>query len=164
MGLTQTQLAEDAYGTPGKTRRISELENGIVANPHPATIDPIINVLRISEAELEQCATESHSLRDEDLDRAYREARNLIDAIARQFEHSNPAASLGELDEFLRAKAKEWVSLRDRIASLEAGDASIKALTEAASRALAEGRLDEVEALLSRAEGSYQYDRTLVEI
>ena len=164
MGLTQTQLAEDAYGTTTKTRRISELENGTVANPHPKTIDPIISVLRISEAELEKCAAESHSLRDEGLDRAYREARNLIDAIARQFEHSNPAASLSELDDFLRAKAKEWASLRDRITSLEADDASIKALTEAASEALAEGHLDEVETLLSRLEDSYQYDRTFVEL
>jgi hypothetical protein len=94
MGLTQMQLAEDAYGTAGKTRRISELENGTVANPHPKTIDPIILVLKISNAELGQCAAESHSLPDEDLDRAYREARNLIDAIAKQFEHSNPVASL----------------------------------------------------------------------
>jgi transcriptional regulator with XRE-family HTH domain len=164
MGLTQTQLAEDAYGTASNTRRISELENGTVANPHPKTIDPIINVLGISDVELEQCATESHSIPDADLDRAYREARNLIDAIAKQFEHSNPAASLSELDEFLRAKAKEWTSLRERIVSLEADDESIKALTKAASEALAEGRLDEVETLLSRAEDSYQHDRTLIEL
>ena len=118
MGLTQTQLAEDAYGTTGKTRRISELENGTVANPHPKTIDPIIHVLKISNAELEQCATDSDSLPDEDLDRAYREARNLIDAVAKEFEHSNPASSLGELDEFLRSKAKEWASLRERIAGI----------------------------------------------
>ncbi len=68
MGLTQTQLAEDAFGTAAKTRRISEF------------------------------------------DRAYSEARNLIDAIARQFEHSNPNATLADLDEFLRAKAKEWAA------------------------------------------------------
>jgi transcriptional regulator with XRE-family HTH domain len=164
MGLTQTQLAEDAYGTAGNTRTISELENGTVANPHPKTIDPIINVLKISNAELEDCATETHSVPDADLDRAYREARNLIDAIAKQFEHSNPAATLSELDEFLRIKAKEWASLRERIASLEADDESIKALTEAASEALAAGRLDEVETLLSRVEDSYQHDRTLKEL
>jgi transcriptional regulator with XRE-family HTH domain len=164
MGLTQIQLAEDAYGTAKNTRRISELENGTVANPHPKTIDPIINVLKISNVELDDCAKESDSLPDEVLDRAYREARNLIDAIAAQFEHSNPNASLGELDDFLRANAKEWAALRERIASLEADDSSIKALTEAASEALARGRLDEAEACLSRAEEGHQYDRTLVEI
>ncbi|WP_139285768.1 helix-turn-helix transcriptional regulator [Tardiphaga sp. OK245] len=56
LGLTQTQLAEDAFGTSGKTRRISELENGTVENPHPKTIDPIISVLKISEDELRECA------------------------------------------------------------------------------------------------------------
>jgi transcriptional regulator with XRE-family HTH domain len=49
-GLTQTQLAEDAFQTTAKTRRISELENGTVANPHPKTIDPIISTLKISDA------------------------------------------------------------------------------------------------------------------
>lgn len=42
-GLTQVQLAEDAYGDGGKTRRISELENGTVANPHLKTIDPRVS-------------------------------------------------------------------------------------------------------------------------
>jgi len=92
-GLTQMQLAEDAFGTPAKTRRISELENGTVANPHPKTIDPIISTLKISEAEIEECAKETNFKPDRDLDRAYREARNLIEAIAKQFEHSTPTAS-----------------------------------------------------------------------
>jgi hypothetical protein len=72
--------------------------------------------------------------------------------------------ALSELDEFLRAKAKEWASLRERIVALEADDASIRALTETASEALAQGRLDEVENVLSRAEDSYQYHRTLIEL
>jgi hypothetical protein len=152
MGLTQTQLAEDAYGTAGKTRRISELENGTVANPHPKTTDPIISVLKISNPELEQCVQDSHFHPDEDLDRAYREARNLIDAIAKQFEHTNPNAGLGELDDFLRAKAKEWAVLRGRIASLEADDLAIAELKETSLKALAEGRLRDVEEALSRAE------------
>src|ERR1700733_4608727 len=104
-GLTQTQLAEDAFGTSGKTRRISELENGTVANPHPKTIDPIISILGISDPEIEECAAQANSHPDSDLDRAYREARNLIEALAKQFEHSQPDATLAELDEFLRAKA-----------------------------------------------------------
>jgi tetratricopeptide (TPR) repeat protein len=101
---------------------------------------------------------------DEDLDRAYREARNLIDAIAKQFEHTNPNAGLGELDDFLRAKAKEWAVLRGRIASLEADDLAIAELKETSLKALAEGRLRDVEEALSRAEALHQHDRTLIEL
>lgn len=32
-GLNQIQLSEDAFGTHTKVRRISDLENGLVANP-----------------------------------------------------------------------------------------------------------------------------------
>lgn len=49
LGLTQLQLSEDAYQSPSKVRRISELESGTVANPHPKTIDPLIVALKISD-------------------------------------------------------------------------------------------------------------------
>ena len=164
LGLTQTQLAEDAYNTSTKTRRISELESGLVANPHPKTIDPIISVLNITSAEIEECARRANKRPDNDLDRAYREARNLIDAIARQFEHIQPNASLAELDDFLRGKAAEWAMLRDRIATIDASEAALTKLREEATIALAEGQFKKVDELLAQAEERHQNDRTLAEI
>jgi transcriptional regulator with XRE-family HTH domain len=163
-GLTQMQLAEDAFGTSGKTRRISELESGSVANPHPKTIDPIIATLGITSDEIEACAKRASARIEDDLDRAYREARNLIEAVARQFEHDKPSASLAELDRFLRAKATEWAVLRDRIDSIDADEMALTEIKCEAARALADGRLDEVDRLLARAEEEYQHNRTLSEV
>lgn len=164
LGLTQTQLAEDAFGTAAKTRRIHELESGTVANPHPKTIDPLISVLGITEAELEACSDASGQRPDVELDRAYREARNLIESAARQFEHANPDASLAELEDYLRAKAREWRQLRDRIQAMEATDRERDNLWDAAAAALAAGDFERVDALLAEAEDSQQKERTLQEI
>ncbi len=164
LGLTQIQLSEEAYNTGKKVRRISELESGLVANPHLKTIDPIIVALKISEAEIEACAIQAGSRRDGDLDRAYREARNLIDAVARQFEHAQPDASLAELDDFLRAKATEWAALRHRIGEIEASNADLIQLKADAALALADGRFDRVDELLAKAEDQYQHERTLIEV
>lgn len=160
-GLTQVQLAEDAFGTSAKTRRVSELESGLVANPHPKTIDPIIAVLSISQAELEECAKQTNFAPDQELDRAYRESRNLIEAVARQFEHSNPNATLAELDEFLRAKAREWNELRNRIELIETTDETLSNLKIAATNALSDGNFDEADQLLLKAEEVQQQDQTL---
>lgn len=164
VGLTQIQLSEDAYKTSSKVRRISELESGLVANPHPKTIDPIVVALKITEAEIENCAKRAARRRDEDLDRAYREARNLIDAIALQFEHNQPNASLAELDDFLRAKATEWAALRGRITAIDASETALSKLKEDATNALANGQFAEVDELLAQAEERYQNEHTLVEV
>lgn len=164
LGLTQTQLAEDAFGTAGKTRRISELETGTVANPHPKTIDPILSVLKITDDEIEACAKRAARQPDVDLDRAYREARNLIEAIARRFEHDRPEASLAELDNFLRGKAEEWSALRDRISALDTSDSTLSGRLAKAGQALADGRFEVVDAILAAAEEQFQNDRTLTEI
>lgn len=158
------QLAEDAYGDGGKTRRISELENGTVANPHLKTIDPIIVTLRITNAELEECAASAAFKPDEDLDRAYREARNLIDAVAKQFEHAQPSATLAELDEFLRGKAKEWFELRTRLQEIDLADKNVAGLTTAAAEALSKGEFESVEQLLFEAEERFQKSETLHEV
>ncbi|MER9601524.1 hypothetical protein [Mesorhizobium sp. M0243] len=158
------QLAEDAFGTSGKTRRISELESGSVANPHPKTIDPIIAALGITTSEIEACAKQASAKPEDDLDRAYREARNLIEAIARQFEHEQPSATLAELDQFLREKATEWAKLRDQIGNIDADERGLEQIKHAAASALADGRFDDVDLLLAKAEEQYQRDRTLVEV
>lgn len=164
LGLTQAQLSEDAYGTGAKIRRISELESGLVANPHPKTIDPIVSVLKITNEELEECAKLAGTRPDQDLDRAYREARNLIEAIALQFEHSQPNATLAELDDFLRLKAAEWAGLRDRIANIDASYTAVENLKSRANAALADGLFSDVDALLAQAEEIYQNESTLVEV
>jgi len=163
-GLTQVQLAEDAYGEPGKTRRISELENGLVANPHPKTIDPITAVLKISPEEIEACAISATTSLDPTLDRAYREARNLIEALAYRFEHANPHATIAELEDFLRTKAEEWADLRDRMATIEAADGEQEALIAQASSALSDGNFDQADELLEAAEEKIHNENTLREI
>ena len=160
LGLTQLQLAEDAYGNSNKVRRISELENGIVANPYPKTIDPIIVTLGISEEELSECAVLSASKPDASLDRAYREAKHLIEEIAKQFEHSHPDASLNEFDEFLRSKASEWLELKKRISELDSIEGTVVELHTSANDALADGDFDQVDALLLQAEELQQEKRT----
>ena len=163
-GLTQIQLAEDAFGSSAKVRRISELENGQVSSPHPRTIDPLIVALGISDSEIDACAKQSISQPDENLDRAYREARNLIDAIALQFELSKPSSTLAELDKFLRTKALEWSTLKTRIEEIDNTDTQIQHLKDSASKALSEGDFDSVDALLAQAEESFQKEKTLREI
>ncbi|NMG38399.1 hypothetical protein GRZ55_03980 [Chelativorans sp. ZYF759] len=163
-GLTQLQLAEDAYSDPTKVRRISELENGLVANPHPKTIDPIISVLHISSEEVEECAKRTGGRIDPDLDRAYREARNLIEALAYQFEHEHPDASFAELDEFLREKATEWRQLRARLDTIDETSDAIAQAKRSATEALAHGKLDEVDVTLAALEALYQERHTLLEV
>lgn len=163
-GLTQTQLAEDAYETSAKVRRISELESGKVANPHPATIDPIIVALGITDEELERCARQGSEGAPTDLDEAFRSARNLIEAIAKKFEHDNPNASLSELDDFLRAKATEWRALKERIQQIEAPDVEIDKLREDAVEALARGDFDAVDSFLAEAEERHQEVSTLAAV
>lgn len=163
-GLTQTQLAEEAYLSAAKTRRISELESGKVANPHAATIDPIIVALKITDEEVEACAKQASSLPASDLDEAYRAARNLIEAAARQFDHSEPDASLADLDEFLRAKAKEWRELRNQIAEIETGAEAVDSIITRANNALDAGDFGLVDLLLAEAEEYHQQERTLAAI
>lgn len=164
LGLTQTQLAVDAYGAAGKTRRISELENGLVGNPHPKTIDPVIVVLGIKDAELEECARSVQAEPDAPLDKAYREARELIDRVAREFEISLPDATLSQVDAFLREKAREWIALKGRIQDIEFPDTEISNIKERASGALAAGDFALVDELLSNAEEIQQSSGTLREV
>lgn len=85
-GLTQLQLAEDAFGTGAKVRRISEIENGLVADPQPRTIDPLIVALGITEEELDACAASAPWQPDPELELAYRHARALLEAAAARFD------------------------------------------------------------------------------
>ncbi|MFV1629444.1 hypothetical protein, partial [Phaeobacter sp. JH203A] len=164
LGLTQLQLAEDAFGTAGKTRRISELESGQVANPHAKTIDPIIITLGISEEEVERCAKIALSEPDAKINAAYSEAGELLDKLAEQFDHSNPDASLSELGEFLDAKAMEYADLKEKIGAFESTDREIEALKEAALSALEKGDYSSVDDLLRQAEEVQLKSKTLEQV
>jgi len=164
LGLTQAQAAEDAFGSSAKVRRISELEGGLVANPHPRTLDPLIVALKITEEQVEECAKRTSATPDPALDNAYREARNLIEAIAWQFEHTNPNASLSELDEFLRARALEWSDLRKRIRDIDLADQDMAELKATAVRALDQADFDEADRTLARAEDLQLTRLTLGEV
>tara|TARA_R110002110_G_scaffold57317_4_gene163925 strand:- start:1388 stop:3169 length:1782 start_codon:yes stop_codon:yes gene_type:complete len=164
LGLSQLQLAEDAFGTAGKTRRISELENGQVANPHAKTIDPIIVTLGISEAELEECAKAAVSEPDPKLSAAYSEASEMLDKLSEQFDNSNPDASLAELGEFLDAKAKEYSDLKEKIGAFESPDRETEALIESAMSALEKGDFSSVDNLLCEAEEVQLKSKTLEQV
>ncbi len=151
-GLTQLQLSEDAYGTGNRVRRISELETGSVANPHPKTVDPIISVLAITEEEIEECAKAAGGQIEDDLSRAYLEASNLIEALLYRFDHNNPEASLLEVDEFLKAKATEWRQLQKKIQQFEASDERVETLKRDAMAALNDGDFLSATKFLSEAE------------
>ncbi|MBE7638241.1 hypothetical protein GUA87_15385 [Sneathiella sp. P13V-1] len=164
IGLTQVQLAEDAYGSTGRTRRISELESGKVINPHPKTIDPIIVTLGISDDELAECAARAIRPPNGQLDLAYSEASTLIENLAIQFEHNNQNATLNELGEFLNAKAKEYSQIKKSILAINAADEKISNIKEAAIAALSEGEYSLVETLLCEAEELQQNEKTLEQI
>lgn len=163
-GLTQTQLSEDAYETSSKVRRISEIENGLVSNPHPKTIDPIIVALKITDEELEACAKQSNFVPNQDLDKAYREARNLIDTLLYKFEHTNPNADMAEIDAFLKTKATEWRHLNDKISAIDDNNETLEELKTSAITALANGDFADADSYLLEAEGLQLQSKTLEEV
>lgn len=164
LGLTQTQLAEDAFGSSGKVRRISELENGLVANPHLKTIDPLIVFLKITDEELNECARDGGYQPNPALDLAFKEASALIRKLAQKFDHDNPEASLQELNSYLDEKAAEFVRLRDKIANMEAVSSEIEGLRDAAVTALQAGDYADVDEILETAEELHQQEKTLAEV
>ncbi|UWQ54725.1 helix-turn-helix domain-containing protein [Leisingera caerulea] len=164
LGLTQTQLAEDAFGSSGKVRRISELENGLVSNPHLKTIDPLIVYLKITDEELDECASVGGYQPNAALDLAFKEASGLIRKLARKFDHDNPDASLDELNSYLGEKAAEFVRLRDKISNMEAVSSEVEELRGTAIAALQAGENAEVDEILERAEELHQQEKTLAEV
>ncbi|KMW59952.1 hypothetical protein AIOL_000101 [Candidatus Rhodobacter oscarellae] len=164
LGLTQTQLAEDAFGSSGKVRRISELENGLVSNPHLKTIDPLIVYLKITDEELDECAKDGGYQPNPELDLAFKEASGLIRKLAQKFDHDNPEASLEELNSYLVEKATEFVRLRDKISNMEAVSSEIKGLRGTAVTALQAGEYADVDEILEKAEELHQQEKTMAEV
>lgn len=164
LGLTQTQLAEDAFGSSGKVRRISELENGLVSSPHLKTIDPLVVYLKITDEELDECARHGDYHANPALDLAFKEASGLVRKLAQKFDHDNPEASLAELNSYLGEKAAEFVRLRDKISNIEAVSSEIEGLRGAAITALQNGEYADVDEILMKAEELHQQEKTLAEV
>lgn len=164
LGLTQIQLSEDAYESVAKVRRISELENGKTSNPHPKTIDPLIVTLGISEQEIEECARLAIRPPDPDLTVAFTDAENLLRRVANSFELINPEVSLDELNEFLVAKAKEYIALKEKIKELSAEVPLNEHFWSDVSEKLNSGDFDMVDDLLGQAEELLQNTQTLESI
>jgi len=164
LGLTQIQLSEDAYLSPNFTRRISELENGLTKNPHPKTIDPLINTLGITEEEIENCAKTAPARDARILDEAYKEAEKLLAKLTQKFDMDFPEASYEELELFLKEKAEEWKSLKKRITEIQAPIEKITEFKEQAILALDNADFDQVDEFLMQAEEMQLIKHTLSEI
>lgn len=160
-GLTQTQLAEDAFENSGKTRRISELENGLVANPHPATIDPIISVLGISEEELERCAEGRGKKSNLHLESVDEGAEELFSLLAQRYDADYPSSSLEDLSAFLHQKADEWRELKARLQGLEQLTDEIKDYLLDAERFLSSANFDAADKALKAAEERFHQEQAL---
>lgn len=163
-GLTQTQLAEDAFLSSTKTRRISELENGTVANPFPSTTDPIINALNISDAEIEECVKKSLKNSDTKLEEAYQQASHFLQDVAHSFDQQNPDASFIQLHAFLKAKAYEWNELKKKLASIEEVDERIITIKEDALKLISDGQFEQADILLAEAEEILLQEQTIIHV
>ncbi len=56
-GLSASEVARDALGDEAKRSRVSELENGKVANPRAKTIDAFVVYFNIPREEVDACRT-----------------------------------------------------------------------------------------------------------
>jgi transcriptional regulator with XRE-family HTH domain len=101
-GLSQDGLAEKSGLTKA---RISDIENGKIANPQARTVDALCVALNISQDERAACHPNAES----------RLPPRLLEKLARHFGHDNPDALEGELEAFLKAKAAEFREMRKRL-------------------------------------------------
>ena len=162
MGLKATELALEALGDKAKRSRISEIENGRVANPNAATVGALISHLAISEEEIAECRNPMRNVGDRATDLGV--PRELLENLAQRFGVENPDAPEAELIAFLKETATEWKDLKARLAALEALDDRLKNYTGAAEAAMASGNFAEADKLLAMAEEMQQEERTLREV
>jgi len=164
LGLTQLQLSEDAFDTAAKVRRISELENGTVSNPHPKTIDPLLVTLGISDAEIEKCAEEANYRPDETLTEAYSHIESTLQRISEQFDSQNPLSTFDELTKFLESKAKEFVDLKRQMKTLLGNSEGVTQSIEIAVSQIESGDIDRAIDTLATAEAAQFNNQTIEQI
>lgn len=161
------ELALAAFGDEAKRSRISELENGKVANPQAKTIYALCKVLGISPEEVEACRkpptkdvgqaqADLDQLRDERgsltaaLDAVRDLSRSQLETLARRFDIDQPEAMRdGDISALLEKKAAEYRAYKTQIDNIDERVAGLGNLKAAAQEAAERLDFEEVENLLS---------------
>ncbi|WP_147250402.1 helix-turn-helix domain-containing protein [Thalassospira lucentensis] len=164
LGLTQLQLSEDAFGTPARVRRISELENGTVSNPHPRTIDPLLVALGVSEPEIAKCAEEANYHPDDNLTEAYSHIESTLRKVAEQFENENPRANFDEITQFLESKAREYANLKQQMNEILESSEGVSNSIQSASSQIEVGNIEGAMGFLKIAEDTQLQEKTIKQI
>jgi transcriptional regulator with XRE-family HTH domain len=150
-GFSQLELAQEAFEDESKVRRIGDLERGHIANPQIKTIQPIIDTLNITKAELDACR--NIRLSAAQLDQIPTLSRDALELLASRFEIETPhALQDAQLRTALTQKAEEYRTYRSAIDALDDRVAGVANLKGAAQDAAQRLDFDEVEALLSRVD------------
>ncbi len=146
LGLTQDQVAL-AIGLSDKSR-ISNLENGHVSDPRPATIRLLANFLEITDQDLiEHGVTPAPALpKDTGL------PDGLLKRLALFFGSVAPDASELDLYHFLLDKAEAFRDMEARLDALAAAQGRIANLVGEAKGLIGDGRFEEADDLLADAE------------
>jgi transcriptional regulator with XRE-family HTH domain len=161
-GLTQKQLAIEAFDDESKARRIIDLENGAVQRPQAKTIDALVVYFGITKEELAECR--QHGLFSSKEQATIGLSRELIENLAFRFEHENPDAPEDELIAYLKEKAAELKTLKRRLLDLEETGTALNNQIAAANNALEHGGFEEADEILASAEEIQQEEKTLKEI
>jgi transcriptional regulator with XRE-family HTH domain len=148
-GLSQDGLADKSGLTKA---RISDIENGKIANPQARTVDALCVALNISREERAAC----HGAPTSDL------PPHLLEKLARHFGHDMPDATEKELETFLIAKAEEFREMRNRLTKMAEAEGRMSELIKAANAALAEGDFGTADDLLKEAETIQLQSNTIV--
>jgi transcriptional regulator with XRE-family HTH domain len=148
-GLSLDDLAEKSAVTKA---RISDIENGKVANPQAKTVDALCVALNISREERGAC----HSAPTSDLPSL------LLRKLAQHFGRDMPEATEEELEAFLMAKASEFRQMRTRLERLAETEGRVSELIRAANAALGEGDFATADSLLEGAEAVQLHSTTSI--
>ncbi|QDZ03039.1 helix-turn-helix transcriptional regulator [Nitratireductor mangrovi] len=161
-GISASDLALKALGDIAKRSRVSEIENGKVAQPQAKTISALCEALGISDEEVEACRHPPVAVHPLPQDTGLPSA--LLENLAMRFGHDNPDAPAAELESFLKQKAKDFQEMQVRLSALAEAEGRIANLMAAAQAALAGGDFEEADARLADAEEMQQTEYTLKQI
>lgn len=158
-GLSQMDVARLVYSDETRTSGVSDVERGR-NEPQADTIARYRDALEIPEEEIDACRSPVPSGAAEELGLR----RELLESLVQRFEHDNPDAPDHELTQFLKDKATEYRELKARLSALAEAETRIANQMAAAQGALDQGRFEEADEILSRAEDMQQSEHTLVQV
>lgn len=163
-GLTQQQLAVNAFGEEGHKSRISELENGRTENPHQRTVDALVIALALSANDVAACRKPRVPEVDQNQLKQVGLTHDLIDALSWRFGFSNPKSSPQEYLKFLRQKSHELAELQARLGVLGEEHGSIAEMIGQARQAIQTGDFTNADRILDGAEREEIANRTIASI